>query len=354
MVLVMTASSSSQPAGVGFSQKSPNTSARVTTLEQATEDFNEFLFILFQSYLPQYASHPLHFAAESYGGRWGPAFIDRIVGLQRADSRRAILNPVKSLILVNAVIGSLGGYLTTGKYEFGCTPTGQATKLGLGYNGTACAAISEAGPSCEVYAELCERTSDLTLCAANSAYCWAQISPWVEIPDRNPYNIGQPCSNPEDLCLEGLTAAQKYYNLPWVQQALGFQDFNYSAFNLDLNADFGKSLAVTQSVLPLVVNILDHTDIKILFLNGNLDSLTVTPGQQRIVDNIRWKGQLDYRQKEFQDWFYVDAFGQKVLGGQLKGSDKLKFVAFEGAGHMVPGDQPQAASYILEDWLRGF
>ncbi|ETS85846.1 hypothetical protein PFICI_03871 [Pestalotiopsis fici W106-1] len=141
------------------------------TLEAATEDFVDFLHHFVTKEFPELSKNVLHIAGESYGGRWAPAFMHKLAGLSDVQSARAIPNPLGSIILVNAVIGTLGADLATSNYEFGCTPDGVATKLGVGFNSTVCSKIQEVGPQCEAYGALCESTDSIAICKDASAFC---------------------------------------------------------------------------------------------------------------------------------------------------------------------------------------
>lgn len=137
---------------------------------------------------PRLSKNVLHIAGESYGGRWVPAFMERLLGLADAGSPRAVPNPIGSIILVNAVIGTLGAELSTANYEFGCTPNGAATKLGLGFNSTTCSRLQEIGPECESYGFLCESTGSIAVCNGAMEFCETQIANIIDLGSRNPYN----------------------------------------------------------------------------------------------------------------------------------------------------------------------
>jgi cathepsin A (carboxypeptidase C) len=157
-------------------------------LEAATEDFVDFMLKFVTEEFPQLSNNVVHIAGESYGGRWVPAFMNKLFELDAVDSSRAIPNPLGSIILVNAVIGTLGGELASANYEFGCTPDGVATKLGFGFNSTVCSKIQELGPECESYGALCEMTSSIEVCRGASEFCERQIGALVDLRNRNPYN----------------------------------------------------------------------------------------------------------------------------------------------------------------------
>jgi hypothetical protein len=173
---------------VGFSKASADPEHHVKTLEAATEDFVDFTRQFVTDVFPQLSTNELHIAGESYGGRWAPAVMHALASLADVRSARAVPNPLGSIILVNAVIGTLGGQLATANYEFGCTPDGVATKLGLGYNSSVCSIIQELGPECEYYGTLCESTNSITVCKDASAFCEGKIASLTRIPSRSMYN----------------------------------------------------------------------------------------------------------------------------------------------------------------------
>jgi hypothetical protein len=76
----------------------------------------------------------------------------------------------------------------------------------------------------------------------------------------------------------------------------------------------------------------------------------LSPGQIRVFDRISWRGHIDYRQQPWQPWSVGDGT-RGTSGGYMKNSNNLKFVTFQNAGHMVPGDDPAGASAILTQWL---
>ena len=137
---------------------------------------------------PKLSNSTLHIAAESYGGRWAPFFMHRLKSLSEVRSLRALPNPLGSMILVDAVIGTIGGDITSSYYEFGCSPDGSATKLGFGFNSTICDLIQEYGPTCEYYATLCESTDNISVCKDATRYCQDHISSKIPLQSRNMYN----------------------------------------------------------------------------------------------------------------------------------------------------------------------
>ncbi|KAJ3470121.1 hypothetical protein MRS44_000220 [Fusarium solani] len=341
-----------QPAGAGFSLASLEERHQVVTLEQATEDFVEFMHLFIHQEFPGLSKNELHIAAESYGGRWAPAFMHQLLDLAEVQSPLGVPNPLGSIILVNAVVGTMGGDLSTSNYEFGCTPSGAMTKLGYGFNASICSLIQERGPTCEYYGSLCETTGKVAVCKDASNFCAREIADEIPLGDRNMYNIAQPCENPEELCINAWASSVNFFNDPAVQSALGVRGRDWTPVNTDIAYAFMESGAFGQSVILKLSALLDSGKVRVLVLNGHLDALTLTPGQIRVFDKVPWRGQVDYRQQEWREWTLANPI-HGVSRGAVKNSTNLKFITFENAGHMVPGDDPAAASWHLTEWLHG-
>ncbi|KAM0467300.1 hypothetical protein ACHAP7_012069 [Fusarium lateritium] len=162
-----------------------------------------------------------------------------------------------------------------------------------------------------------------------------------------------PCHDDESgLCIDTIQPVTSFLDSDKVKKQLGFENFNYSVIGMDVLQDFSESGALTQSVVREFTSILETTPVRVLFMNGDADALVITPGQMRIVDELRWIGQLDYRAQKWGEWYYENNNGLQVRGGLTKSFDKLSFVSFESAGHMVPQDDPQGALHILTEWLK--
>ena len=86
---------------------------------------------------------------------------------------------------------------------------------------------------------------------------------------------------------------------------------------------------------------------------------------------LEWEGQEQFNQADDKPWNLSTGKNQKVIinsklkkkiylfliqgqqAGRLRSHKNLKFLQVYDAGHMVPMDQPQAASEMLNAWLDG-
>lgn len=151
-----------QPTGTGFSQRGPD--APLPVREQDTaKDFQRFLNIFFKHVFPDKQHLPIHISTGSYGGHYGPVYLNHILESRRKGSKDAFWGNIESLIMPDAVINWLG--LFVGVYTMLC----QDFKEPIGLNATACESIANhmeeqkrLGKECEsVYlGDVCKQSFD--------------------------------------------------------------------------------------------------------------------------------------------------------------------------------------------------
>lgn len=107
-----------QPAGTGFSSLSKDAIVPTNPHETAP-DFQQFLNIFFSDVFPDRAHLPIHIAAESYGGHYGPVYVKYILDSRKFKSMEAFRGNISSLILVNAAVNDGGAAI--GMYELLCS-----------------------------------------------------------------------------------------------------------------------------------------------------------------------------------------------------------------------------------------
>jgi hypothetical protein len=85
--------------------------------------------------------------------------------------------------------------------------------------------------------------------------------------------VHQSCENVEELCIHSWKAINHFYNDPTIQAALGVKNVVWSPVDMELELDFVATGAIGQSVMPAMKNLLNSGTIRVLVLNGDLDSL---------------------------------------------------------------------------------
>ena len=88
--------------------------------------------------------------------------------------------------------------------------------------------------------------------------------------------------------------------------------------------------------------------IKVLIYNGQNDFLVNTAGVLQYINSLNWEGIQQWKRSEKHIW---------TINGEVKGyakySGNLWFVLVNGAGHIVPSDQPISAFNMLGHFLKG-
>lgn len=172
-----------QPAGVGFSSIAED-GTLPSKDEDGAPDFQEFLNIFFRDLFPDKAHLPLHIVAASYGGHYGPVYVEHILESRRSGLSTAFWGNITSMILINGVI-DFGGPMM-GHYEMMCKD--ERTK-GI-YTSAACEKILAALPQAERIWRQCEHSLDVDDCTAIVTYAAENISSFYDALEekRSPYN----------------------------------------------------------------------------------------------------------------------------------------------------------------------
>ncbi|KJZ79233.1 hypothetical protein HIM_01384 [Hirsutella minnesotensis 3608] len=270
-----------QPAGAGLSYLADGMPLAARE-EDTAEDFQQFLNIFFSDVFPTKKHLPIHIAAESYGGHYGPVYLHHILESRRYGAKTAFWGRFDSLILVDAVIDFTGPFY--GMYELFCDNREEKGIL----NATACEQIAlhipelqRLGDSCQMaYRESAECNSlwDYGLRHINAAYM-AEIA----AGRRHTTNINKKCHptsswlDCDDPSMGNITS---YLNQDWVKMKLGKDpSFEFDLMGRRFFATFSKAALFKPTTRELVDVLEEHAaensvaDIKLLVINGNLDPL---------------------------------------------------------------------------------
>jgi cathepsin A (carboxypeptidase C) len=158
-----------QPAGVGFSSYKRDEDMPTSDSDGAA-DFQAFLNIFFDKVFPDKAHLPIHIAAESYGGHYGPVYLDHILESRRHDAKAAFWGNITSLILIDAVIDFAGP--TVRHWDKMCNDYRSEGIL----NETECEALLLATRKAEELGRICEQTNDNAACLNLLNYAEEHIS----------------------------------------------------------------------------------------------------------------------------------------------------------------------------------
>jgi cathepsin A (carboxypeptidase C) len=194
---------------------------------------------------------------------------------QKMEARNALRTLIKSIILVDAVLDSTTSG-TAGYYGHLCTRDSHGNLKAGGFNETACRAMEVDTPACESLTRKCVDSYDRYLCNYAVKFCDETLGKWLigdaVLGGRNSYDGRKTCKINPPLCEDILGGLLDIYmNQKHVQEALGFDNFNFSTISSDINSRFGQSGDTAMPTTRELSFILDETETEALVLNGNND-----------------------------------------------------------------------------------
>lgn len=253
----------SQPIGVGFSDPQDR-DLWTKNLRDGAVDLDKFLDIFFGSHFPELRDRPIHLAAESFGGKYGPVYADMM--------RRKF----SSVVLVNAMVNFPNVQL--GLYDHFCDQKRLAEVSTRGMSASSCREMEALYPDCERQGRLCDATYDtetcriaaLEKCFALQQVYWRHVVPGGE----NPYDDRASCLHNPPICGRlGMEAVAAYLNQGWVQDALGLNRRHFKPVNMDFNVWWSDKADMLVPSTREIARLLDEKDTSILVLNGNNDAI---------------------------------------------------------------------------------
>lgn len=113
-------------------------------------------------------------------------------------------------------------------------------------------------------------------------------------------------------------------------------------YNLQVYANFAADISISYEY-DLVLAL---RNIKVLVYNGQQDFIVNTPGVLQYLNSLNWEGIQQWKRTKKQIW---TIHGENA--GWAKISGNLWFVLVNGAGHLVPADQPDRAFSMMGHFL---
>jgi len=321
-----------QPTGVGFSY---GDSGDYDHDEQGVrDDMYTFLTEFFAAH-PEYASLPFYVFGESYGGHYAPNVAYRILQGNNQLSEGAAKINLQGLAVGNGLTDPAV------QYPF---------YADMAYKNTyGVEAVSEAdyekmkkeSPRCVKGIEACQKIT--AACAPAQTVCnQAQVGPY-EASGLNPYDVRIKCDVP-GLCYD-FSVATEWLNLDDTRTALGVTSAStaWASCNMKVNQQFASDWMKSQeyTIPPLLA-----AGVRTLIYAGDADFICNWMGNKAWTVALPWPGHDDFAAAPDHDW---------VVGGSKAGTARssggLTFLQVNGAGHMVPMDQPANALAMVNTFL---
>ncbi|AGO12377.1 AaceriAER022Wp [[Ashbya] aceris (nom. inval.)] len=325
-----------QPVGVGFSYGD-----NVDSTAVAGADVYEFLRLFFQKF-PHLAKNDFHIAGESYAGHYIPQIAHEIITRKEEEPEELPNFNLTSVLIGNGFTDPRTQY----KYyePMACGEGGFPAVL----NEDQCGRMNSSSSRCDRLMSLCYLTNRAIPCLAATVYCERYIAQVYSETGLNYYDMRGPCENPQsDLCYDGLDYVQQYMNQKEVQEALGSEVEVYEGCSRQVGARFALSGDSGKPFQQYVSQLLDRA-IPVLIYAGDKDYICNWLGNKAWSDEVGWRHTYKYRTLPLKPWINKNS---GKAAGEVKSFGALTFLRVYDAGHMVPYDQPENSSYMIESWL---
>lgn len=190
------------------------------------------------------------------------------------------------------------------------------------------------------YGELCYNHPNVMTC-----FIAALFSP--KQPDKgdlNPYDSRIKCGN-NSLCYDQIDYLNDYFNLEWVQEALGV-DKSYTMCSSEVGSRF-----VTDFMRPYQRHITSLLDdgIPVLIYVGDKDLVCDWVGNLAWVNQLNYTNHEEFSKESFKPW--ITNNGNHA--GEVKNYANFTYLRIFDSGHMVPMDQPENSLDMVNRWIRG-
>ncbi|KEH29968.1 serine carboxypeptidase-like protein [Medicago truncatula] len=317
-----------QPIGTGFSYTS-NEDDIPHDETGVSNDLYDFLQEFFKQH-PKFIKNDFYITGESYAGHYVPALASRVHHGNKG--KKGITINLKGFAIGNGLTNPAIQYQEYSQFAF---DNKMITKQDQ-------ADINKLIPDCEVAIKTCESKGGES-CSSALYQCEQIINNILSISGNvNYYDIRKKCQGP--LCYD-FSNLEKLLNKKTVRDALGVGDIDFvSCSRVVYNAMLQDWMRNFEVDIPELL----EDGIKVLIYAGEFDFICNWLGNSKWVHAMGWSGQKQFAASKTVQ-FVVDG----TQAGLLNSYGPLSFLKVNGAGHMVPMDQPKAALQMLANWMHG-
>lgn len=334
-----------QPVNVGYSY-SDGSSVKDTIT--AGKDVYAFLQLLFKQF-PQF-NHNVHVFGESYAGHYIPAIGNEIVSHNKEfeDVVKSQEYQAKSLVRIDLESLGIGNGMVDPlvQYQY-YTEMACGSEYGPILDKDECMRMHNKEKTCLRLINSCYEYENPFVCVPSSIYCNnALINPYQKT-GRNVYDVRGKCEN-NNLCYAIMDDIESYLNRDDIKSTLGVdQNLKYKSCNLQINMDFQSAGDWMSPYVRFLPDILE-SGIRILIYAGDADFICNWIGNKAWTKELEWKGKFEFNTSIDKEWY---GKGKESVG-QIRTFENFTFLRIYQAGHMVPYDQPEASSDMINGWLK--
>jgi carboxypeptidase C (cathepsin A) len=328
-----------QPSDTGYSWDQKGVPDAVTNEDQVANDLYEFL----QQFLKEhskYAKLDFYVTGESYAGHYVPHFSRRIFdgnnNLQPGDLHVNL----RGLAIGDGLVDPYNQYPGYPPYAMDNNLISQGS-----YD-----IMMACQPVCELEIQACNNNNGtIGWTACLNAYDTCNICDIVPVTlsGVNPYDIRIPCEV-QPLCYD-FSNEDKYFNLKATMEGLGVSSEvkKWVSCNrlveedLVFAGDWMKDFA--QDIPKMLAN-----DVKVLVYHGIYDYIVNWYGGWDWVTKLEWPNQKAWNAAANRTYTVDNA-----VAGWSKSYANFTFLGIDGAGHLVPMDQPKNALDMIQRFTIG-
>ncbi|KAL1951716.1 hypothetical protein VTO73DRAFT_865 [Trametes versicolor] len=338
-----------QPIGTGFSYSSDG--SKVDTLADLAVDVYAFLQ-LFTARFPALGAKPLHLAAESWGGHYGP----NIASYVHKMNKRGVYAPFPGQRHINLASLILANGLTDPAVQFASVPEymcGAAPYPPFKPDSAECRAMKVEGPICKRMIESCYRFPSKTTCDPATVYCWSRMLVPMSNTGVNPYDLRLPCVDPEGSCYAEFHGLAAYMNEHRHELGADDEAGEFVHCNMTVNRGFylqGQAMLNSAALLPALIK----DGLRLLVFAGDTDGICNFIGVEHWMLQLEHVLHLDFVNAPPLEFIANDTgeVGGKVRKAGGSGAGNVTFVQIYEAGHMAPHDQPEATLDMITRWIK--
>ena len=305
------------PLNVGFSYNGNNREGKeqVSSANQAADHLVNFLYNLY-SEIPALKSSPLYITGESFAGHYIPALAKRLISNETFQNATGVklagisigdgwTDPLNQINFYDSYLWSVG--VVDRKFRDVLT----------WYQTNAIVNIYDSNYS--------KATTYFDFITNNDT------TPLVYFGGISTFNFRN--YDGEDMTFAKFLEANKAEFNVTVKYLPG-NDQIYTSFANDVSRSYANDV------------IYALRNVKVMIYNGQNDFVVNTAGVLQYLNSLNWEGINQWKRAEKEIW---------TINGEVRGWAKcagnLWFVLINGAGHMVPTDQPDAAFSMLGHFL---
>ncbi|XP_047937684.1 serine carboxypeptidase 1-like [Salvia hispanica] len=311
------------PAGVGFSY-SNRSSDYVTGDSKMAADAYTFLVNWLERF-PEYKTRDFYITGESYAGHYVPQLADLVLQNNKV-TNQTVIN-LKGIAIGNAYIDYTDRWAGTYDHFWTSALISDETHQGILDN---CNFTSDATVS-----DVCDDYQDKAFEESGNVYIYDIYAPLCGSASTAPsLSSYDPCSD---------VYATTYLNSPQVQKAL---HANITAlpgpWALCNDPIFDSWNDSPLTVLPVIQKLM-ASGIRVWIYSGDTDGIIPVTTTRYSMPKLGAPLKTP--------WYPWDFQGE--VGGFVVGYENVTFVSIRGAGHFVPGYQPQRALAFFSSFLQG-